>query len=82
MSDLKDKIVDAIDEYLEATEAWDDALLAIDTATDEVFLIEEEEADEEADADIYDIMDFIKMTPDGEWIRDDEAIDSVVEDYE
>lgn len=81
MSDLKDKIVDAIDEYLEATEAWDDALLAIDTATDEVFLIEEEEADEEADADIYDIMDFIKMTPDGEWIRDDQAIDSVVEDY-
>lgn len=82
MSDLKDKIVDAIDEYLEATEAWDDALLAIDTATDEVFLIEEEEADEEVDADIYDIMDFIKMTPDGEWIRDDQAIDSVVEDYE
>lgn len=82
MSDLKDKIVDAIDEYLEATEAWNDALLAIDTATDEVFLIEEEEADEEADADLYDIMDFIKMTPDGEWIRDDEAIDSVVEDYE
>ena len=82
MSDLKDKIVDAIDEYLEATEAWDDALLAIDTATDEVFLIEEEVADEEADADIYDIMDFIKMTPDGEWIRDDQAIDSVVEDYE
>lgn len=81
MSDLKDKIVDAIDEYLEATEAWDDALLAIDTATDEVFLIEEEEADEEVDADIYDIMDFIKMTPDGEWIRDDQAIDSVVEDY-
>ena len=82
MSDLKEKIVDAIDEYLEATEAWDDALLAIDTATDEVFLIEEEEADEEADADIYDIMDFIKMTTDGEWIRDDQAIDSVVEDYE
>lgn len=82
MSNLKEKIVDAIDEYLEATEAWDDALLAIDTATDEVFLIEEEEADEEADADIYDIMDFIKMTPDGEWIRDDQAIDSVVEDYE
>ena len=81
MSDLKDKIVDAIDEYLEATEAWDDALLAIDTATDEVFLIEEEEVDEEADVDIYDIMDFIKMTPDGEWIRDDQAIDSVVEDY-
>ena len=81
MSDLKEKIVDAIDEYLEATEAWDDALLAIDTATDEVFLIEEE-ADEEADADIYDIMDFIKMTPDGEWIRDDQAIDSVVVDYE
>ena len=82
MSDLKDKIVDAIDEYLEASEAWDDALLAIDTATDEVFLIEEAEADEEADADLYDIMDFIEMTPDGEWIRDDQAIDSVVEDYE
>lgn len=82
MSDLKDKIVDAIDEYLEATEAWDDALLAIDTATGEVFLIEEEEADDDSDADLYDIMEFIEMTSDGEWIRDDEAIDSVVEDYE
>ncbi|MGN0238296.1 MAG: hypothetical protein ACI4AK_09485 [Lepagella sp.] len=82
MDDLKDKIIDAIDEYLEATEAWDDALLAIDDATGEVFLIEEEEADDEADADLYDIMEFIEMTPDGEWIRDDEAIDSVVEDYE
>ncbi|MGM9817149.1 MAG: hypothetical protein ACI304_08880 [Lepagella sp.] len=82
MDDLKDKIIDAIDEYLEATEAWNDALLAIDTATEEVFLIEEEEADDDADADLYDIMDFIEMTPDGEWIRDDEAIDSVVEDYE
>ena len=82
MSDLKDKIVDAIDEYLEATEAWDDALLAIDTATDEVFLIEEEEAVDDDGVDLYDIMDFIEMTPDGEWIRDDQAIDSVVEDYE
>lgn len=82
MDDLKDKIIDAIDEYLEATEAWDDALLAIDTATGEVFLIEEEEADDDADADLYDIMEFIEMTSDGEWIRDDEAIDSVVEDYE
>lgn len=82
MDDLKDKIIDAIDEYLEATEAWDDALLAIDTATGEVFLIEEEEADDDSDADLYDIMEFIEMTSDGEWIRDDEAIDSVVEDYE
>ena len=82
MSDLKEKIVDAIDEYLEATEAWDDALLAIAIDGKGVYLVEEEEADEEADADIYDIMDFIKMTPDGEWIRDDQAIDSVVEDYE
>ncbi len=82
MDDLKDKIIDAIDEYLEATEAWDDALLAIDTATGEVSLIEEEEADDDADADLYDIMEFIEMTSDGEWIRDDEAIDSVVEDYE
>ena len=82
MSDLKDKIVDAIDEYLEATEAWDDALLAIDTAIDEVFLIEEEEAVDDDGVDLYDIMDFIEMTPDGEWIRDDQAIDSVVEDYE
>ena len=81
MSDLKDKIVDAIDEYLEATEAWDDALLAIAIDGKEVYLVEEED-DEEADADIYDIMDFIEMTPDGEWIRDDQAIDSVVEDYE
>ena len=82
MSDLKDKIVDAIDEYLEATEAWDDALLAIAIDGKEVYLVEEEEAVDDDGVDLYDIMDFIKMTPDGEWIRDDQAIDSVVEDYE
>lgn len=82
MSDLKEKIVDAIDEYLEATEAWDDALLAIDTDGKEVYLVEEEEAVDDDGVDLYDIMDFIEMTPDGEWIRDDQAIDSVVEDYE
>ena len=82
MSDLKEKIVDAIDEYLEATEAWDDALLAIGIDGEEVSLVEEEEAVDDDGVDLYDIMDFIEMTPDGEWIRDDEAIDSVVEDYE
>lgn len=82
MSDLKDKIVDAIDEYLEATEAWDDALLAIAIDGKEVYLVEEEEAVDDDGVDLYDIMDFIEMTPDGEWIRDDQAIDSVVEDYE
>ncbi|MDD6942946.1 MAG: hypothetical protein SOV24_03260 [Muribaculaceae bacterium] len=82
MSDLKEKIVDAIDEYLEATEAWDDALLAIAIDGKEVYLVEEEEAVDDDGVDLYDIMDFIEMTPDGEWIRDDQAIDSVVEDYE
>lgn len=82
MSDLKDKIVDAIDEYLEATEAWDDALLAIAIDGKEVYLVEEEETVDDDGVDLYDIMDFIEMTPDGEWIRDDQAIDSVVEDYE
>ncbi|MGM9867787.1 MAG: hypothetical protein ACI303_08090 [Lepagella sp.] len=81
MSDLKEKIVDAIDEYLEATEAWDDALLAIAIDGKEVYLVEEEETVDDDGVDLYDIMDFIEMTPDGEWIRDDQAIDSVVEDY-
>ena len=79
---MKEKIVDAIDEYLEATEAWDDALLAIAIDGKEVYLVEEEEAVDDDGVDLYDIMDFIEMTPDGEWIRDDQAIDSVVEDYE
>lgn len=75
---LKAAILAAVDEYLAATEAWDDAMLAIDPATDEVRLIELDEAEQlPDDIDEYDIMEFIQMTPEGKWIADMEAIDEV-----
>lgn len=75
---LKAAIMAAVEEYLEVTEAWDDAMLAVNAATGEARLIElEEAADLPDDIDEYDIMEFIQMTPEGKWIADTEAIDEV-----
>lgn len=75
---IKENILSAVNEYLESTEVWDDAVVAVDTTDDKVDLMEEEEAASLPDSvDVYDIMDFIQMTPDGKWIPDAEAIDSL-----
>lgn len=76
--DIRKNLISAVEDYLSSPEAWDDAVVAIDTRTGKVSLIEEEETDSLPDiTDEYDIMEFIEMTPDGKWIPDKEAIDSV-----
>lgn len=69
----------AIDDYLLATEAFDDAVIAVDPATHQVDIMEEEYADD--NLDIYDVMDFIEMDPNGIWRRDQEAIKLLADDY-
>lgn len=74
METLHQKVADCVAEYLEAPEAWEGAQICI-TPDGSVSLAPEEEADTlPEDVDIYDILEFIKMTPDGEWIADSEAI--------
>ncbi|MDE7403156.1 MAG: hypothetical protein K2M87_07070 [Muribaculaceae bacterium] len=70
-SALKAKIADCVAEFLEAPEAWEGAQICINRAEDKVMLADEEEADGFDDSwDIYDVMDFIAMTPEGKWISD------------
>lgn len=80
--DLKKAIGAAVSEYVSATEAWDDAMLTVDTVSGAVGLAEEEETEDLPDSvDVYDIMDFIEMDPDGTWKTDEDSIDSVVGEY-
>ena len=75
---LKSNLLAAVNEYLSSPEAWDDAMLAVNPDTAEVRLIELEEAEKlPEDIDEYDIMEFLRMTPDGEWTVDTEAIEAV-----
>lgn len=79
---IREKIVAAVEEYVSAPEAWDDAQLTVDPATERVELLEEEEAESLLDeVDIYDIMDLVEMTPDGAWIPDEDSIDEAAENY-
>lgn len=79
---IKLDIIAAVAEYVENTEAWDDAMLSIDTATGRVALIEADEEPTLADSvDVYDIMDFVEMTPEGKWVPDMEAISAAASEY-
>lgn len=79
---LKLNISSAVAEYLDAPEAWDDAMVAVNTETGAVELIEAEEADSLPDTiDEYDIMDFIEMNADGVWIADYENISAAASEY-
>ena len=80
--ELKNAVVAAVSEYVAATEAWDDAQLAVDTATGAARIIEEEETVTLPDSvDIYDIMDLVEMDSEGVWKPDMENIDGLVSGY-
>lgn len=79
---LKKNLLAAVEEYLSTPEAWDDAMVTVNTVTGEADLIESEEADSLPDTiDEYDIMDFVEMTPDGKWIADKENIEAAASGY-
>lgn len=79
----KDKIqaelLDAVEQYVEQTEAWEDAVVTLDTETGHATLAEAADVESLPDTvDVYDIMDFVQMTPDGKWIPDSETIEATV----
>lgn len=70
-------MTEAVDEYVASTEAWDEARLCIDTVAGTVELMEDEDAESLPDTvDVYDVMDFVEMTPDGSWVPDKETIEA------
>ena len=75
---VRKNILQAVEEYLSTPEAWEDAVIAVNTETGEADLYEAEEAESLPDNfDEYDIMEFVEMTPDGKWVPDKAAIDLV-----
>lgn len=79
---LRKALIVAVDEYVSAPDAWDDARLAVDTVTGDVVLAEDEETDAMPEStDVYYIMDFVEMTPEGNWMTSMESIDATVDDY-
>ena len=83
--ELEGKIRDAVAEYIADEETYDDnARLQIDLEKWEVTVVDSEDDDPE-DVDTvgyYDVMDFIRMSPDepGKWEVDEEAVKSVAEE--
>lgn len=82
LTKLKADIRAAVREYAEMPEAWEDAVLVVDTTTGAVSLDESEVAEKLPDSyDVWNPMEFVEMTADGAWTTDDAAIDDAVEEY-
>lgn len=83
-SKLKADVMSAMEDYVSTPEAWEDAVLTVDTATGAVCILEAEEAETlpEDKVDIWNPMDLVEMTLEGAWKVDEENIDSLVADYE
>lgn len=80
---LRKDLLAKVEEYVEMTDAWEDAEVVIDKETGNVELMEAEEAEELPDRfDLCDVMDLVEMTPDGAWVADPQAIEYLLEDYE
>ncbi len=92
--ELYDKILLAVEDFLEAEEAYDDnAQLEIDPEAWSVTVVSFEDAEPEGmdmvaalssdTKDYYDVMDLVKMNPEvpGQWLPDEDAITSVSEEY-
>lgn len=76
---LKSDILNAVEEYVDKPEAWEEAQLILDPSTGNVDIVEIEEADELPDSiDVFAMMDLVEMTPDGRWIPDLSAIQEIV----
>lgn len=82
---IKNKIKDALNEYLEAPEAWGDNVhLAVNNANGNVSLCEGEEIDEESETiDFWPVMDLVSMSVEspGEWEIDSDALDEMAAAY-
>lgn len=82
IKELEKNIRAAVEEYIDGEESYgDNTIVAINPHSGEVSLHDEDEADK--NLDLYDVMDLVFMdaSEPGIWKVDDEAIDSVIEEY-
>lgn len=78
---VAEELLAAVELYVSSTEAWDDAVLTYDTATGKAEVMEAEDAEKLPESvDVFDIMDFVEMTPEGKWIADKETVIATVEE--
>lgn len=80
--ELENLLRNAVEDYTADEEAYDDnARLRIDPQSKEVSITDG--GDEVEDADYYDVMDLIKMSPSDprKWEVDEDAVKSVAEEY-
>jgi hypothetical protein len=78
---IASEILDAVELYVSSTEVWDDAVLTFDTATGKASVMESEDAEKLPETvDVFDIMDFVEMTPEGKWIADKETIEATAQE--
>ena len=79
--ELENLLRNAVEDYIADEEAYDDnARLRIDPQSKEVSITDG--GDDVEDADYYDVMDLIKMSPldPGKWEVDEDAVKSVAEE--
>lgn len=80
-SELNARILEAVEEYLEKTEAWEDAQVVIDPASEKVELMEIEETDDlPDDFTVCAVMDLIEMSANGDWKADKDSVDALAEE--
>lgn len=82
IKEIEKRIYNAVEEYLDSPEAWEEAQLTINRDTLETGIVEIEEADNlPENVDSYNMMDFVEMTPSGDWKADKESIAEAAADY-
>lgn len=83
---MKDSIMDILNEYLEAPEAWSDNVqIEVETASKKLRLTDDEDIDEASEKyDYWPVMDFISMSVDspGAWEIDTDAVSEMASEYE
>ena len=82
--ELEERIGAVAAEYVEDTEAYEDPQLAIDRGTGNVWVVELDEADRLPESvDTYDMMEFVEMTPEGDWrVNRDAVADAASDEYD
>lgn len=77
---LTDRITEVVAAYIADEELYDDnALVVVNPASGEVALSDgDDDVDDEAN-DVYEVMDLIRMNPDGVWEPDADAIAEAAE---
>lgn len=83
---IKKKIMDILNEYLEAPEAWsDNVMIEVDPGTLDCRLFDGEDTDlESSDKDYWEVMDLLSMSVSnpGEWEIDPAAVEEMASEYE